>query len=129
MPFSASKTGSPSMRMRPSVGVSRPAIMRSVVVFPQPEGPSRVTKPRSSINMFRSSTATNFSKRLVTCSSTICGMVQPPIPLSNDAPVSLLMTALIAMMMTMISSVTALPYCAYPVSLKEKSIVVSMYRA
>ena len=47
MPFSESKTGVPSMRMRPLVGVSSPAIMRRVVVLPQPEGPSRVMKPRS----------------------------------------------------------------------------------
>ena len=30
----------PSSRIRPAVGFSKPAIIRSVVVFPQPEGPS-----------------------------------------------------------------------------------------
>ena len=35
-------TGSPLMWMVPLSGCSSPAIMRSVVVFPQPEGPSRV---------------------------------------------------------------------------------------
>ena len=30
----------PSIRMRPSVGVSKPASMRSNVVLPQPDGPS-----------------------------------------------------------------------------------------
>ena len=29
--------------MRPAVAISRPAISRSVVVLPQPEGPSSVT--------------------------------------------------------------------------------------
>ena len=51
-----SQTWSP-MVMRPLVGVSRPAIMRRVVVLPQPEGPSRVTKALSSMTRFRSSTA------------------------------------------------------------------------
>ena len=30
----------PSSRIRPSVGCSKPAIIRSVVVLPQPDGPS-----------------------------------------------------------------------------------------
>src|ERR687892_415816 len=33
-------TSLPSSRMRPAVGISSPAIIRSVVVLPQPEGPS-----------------------------------------------------------------------------------------
>ena len=33
-------TGSPSRKMRPSLGCSKPATIRSVVVFPQPDGPS-----------------------------------------------------------------------------------------
>src|ERR671923_188467 len=33
-------TSSPSSRMRPEVGSSSPAIMRKVVVLPQPDGPS-----------------------------------------------------------------------------------------
>ena len=36
-----SAMSSPSMRICPSVGVSRPAIMRSKVVLPQPEGPEQ----------------------------------------------------------------------------------------
>ena len=31
----------PSMKMRPAVGRSKPASMRSSVVLPQPEAPSR----------------------------------------------------------------------------------------
>ncbi len=41
-------TSSPSSRMRPEVGSSSPAIMRSVVVLPQPEGPSRQKNSPSS---------------------------------------------------------------------------------
>ena len=44
MPASLSYTTRPPMVMRPLVGVSSPAIMRRVVVLPQPEGPSSVTK-------------------------------------------------------------------------------------
>ena len=47
MPSSLSKTTWSPMVMRPEVGVSRPAIIRSVVVFPQPEGPSSVTNALS----------------------------------------------------------------------------------
>src|SRR3954447_5616603 len=34
-------TRRPAIRMSPAVAVSRPAIMRKVVVLPQPDGPSR----------------------------------------------------------------------------------------
>src|SRR4029450_7779547 len=45
-------TSRPAIRMRPSLGSSRPAIMRSVVVLPQPEGPSRVTSvPASRVKL------------------------------------------------------------------------------
>ena len=36
-------TSAPPMRMRPSEGVSNPAIIRSVVVLPQPEPPRKET--------------------------------------------------------------------------------------
>ena len=39
----------PSNRMFPSSGVSKPAIKRSIVVFPQPEGPSSVMNSLSRI--------------------------------------------------------------------------------
>ena len=57
MPRSESKTTWSPMVMRPLVGVSSPAIMRRVVVLPQPEGPSRVTKELFSMTRSRSSTA------------------------------------------------------------------------
>ena len=41
---STSLTGSPPIRMTPSVGSSRPAIIRSAVDLPQPDGPSRTRK-------------------------------------------------------------------------------------
>ena len=62
------------MVILPSVGVSRPAIILSVVVFPQPEGPRRVMKSLSSMTRFRSSTATNLSNLFVTCSKIIFGI-------------------------------------------------------
>src|SRR5262245_25343132 len=41
----------PSRRIAPLVGVSSPAIIRSRVVFPQPEGPSMQTKvPCGTVN-------------------------------------------------------------------------------
>ena len=49
-----------SMKMRPELGVSRPAIMRSVVDFPQPDGPTSTVKDPSSISRFRSGMITSF---------------------------------------------------------------------
>src|SRR5215218_11154491 len=42
----------------PAVGVSRPATMRSVVVLPHPDGPSRAKKEPAGMVSVRSSTAT-----------------------------------------------------------------------
>src|SRR5436190_7521280 len=47
----------PSMLISPEVISSRPAIMRSVVVLPQPEGPTSTTNSRSRISRFTSLTA------------------------------------------------------------------------
>src|SRR5260370_1953308 len=41
-------TSSPPSVIDPALGSSSPAIMRNVVVLPQPEGPSRQKKPPSS---------------------------------------------------------------------------------
>ena len=57
MPRSLSNTTVSPISMRPLVGVSKPAIIRNVVVLPQPEGPSSVTKEASSMERFRFSTA------------------------------------------------------------------------
>ncbi len=61
-------TSWPSMRMRPSLGVSKPASMRRRVVLPQPDGPRRAKNSPSSIDRSTLSTATLLPKRLVTFS-------------------------------------------------------------
>src|ERR1700730_14113266 len=43
MPRSGEDTTRPAMLISPPVGCSRPATQRSVVVLPQPDGPSRTT--------------------------------------------------------------------------------------
>src|SRR6266571_6784959 len=55
------------MRIWPKVGSSSPATIRSVVVLPQPEGPSRAKNEPCGIESVRSSTAMNEPKDLVTC--------------------------------------------------------------
>ena len=47
------------------VGKSNPAIIRSVVVLPQPEGPSRAKNSPSPISRSMSSTAVTSPKRFV----------------------------------------------------------------
>ena len=47
-----SVTSSPASRIRPEVGNSSPAIMRKVVVLPQPDGPSRQKNSPSSTTKF-----------------------------------------------------------------------------
>ncbi len=47
----------PSMEMSPELMASSPAIMRSVVVLPQPEGPTNTTNSLSRICRFTSMTA------------------------------------------------------------------------
>src|SRR6267143_5040352 len=45
-------TGAPPIRISPAAGFSSPAIARSVVVLPQPEGPSRVRcSPAPTVNV------------------------------------------------------------------------------
>ena len=62
----------PPMRSSPSVMSSRPAIMFSVVDFPQPDGPTRMTNSPSAMSRLMSLTASAPSgKRLVTWSSTM----------------------------------------------------------
>src|SRR5215831_4672302 len=55
----------PSKRIRPASGSTKPAIERSVVVLPQPLGPSSDTSSPSPISMLRSSTAAAPPYRLV----------------------------------------------------------------
>ena len=61
----------PSSMIRPEVGCSKPAISRSVVVLPQPDGPS--SEKNSPLSTVRSmlSTATSVN-RLVSETSWMC---------------------------------------------------------
>src|SRR5882672_8992969 len=59
-------TSLPPMRICPLVAISRPAMSRRVVVFPQPDGPRRVTSvPAATVNE-TSRTATTGPYALVT---------------------------------------------------------------
>src|SRR5512147_3288133 len=53
--------GWPSMMISPSVGISKPASMRSKVVLPQPDGPSSAKNSPSRISNETLSTALTFS--------------------------------------------------------------------
>ena len=61
----ASVTSLPPRRTRPAVGAMKPAIMRSVVVLPQPLGPSSTTNSPSRTSSETSCTATVAPKCLV----------------------------------------------------------------
>src|SRR5436309_2833149 len=56
----------PAMLMVPAVGSSRPATIRSVVVLPHPDGPSRAKKRPCSTRRSRLSTAVKVPNFLVT---------------------------------------------------------------
>src|SRR5204863_5508811 len=64
-------TSSPPSRMRPDVGNSRPAIIRSVVVLPQPDGPSRQKKSPSGMVKVDSRTAAKSPNALCSLSTWI----------------------------------------------------------
>src|SRR5262245_7789211 len=70
-----SLTTFPPIRSSPALMSSRPAIMFSVVDFPQPDGPTRMTNSPSPMERLASSTASRPSgKRLVTWSNTMSAM-------------------------------------------------------
>src|SRR5690349_9981525 len=56
-PVSGAETRAPPIEMRPAVGCSSPATQRSVVVLPQPEGPSSTTISPAATVKLTSSTA------------------------------------------------------------------------
>ncbi len=58
-------TSLPPIRMRPAVGSSSPAIRRSVVVLPQPDGPSSAKNDPAGIVRSRCSIAVNPGNRFV----------------------------------------------------------------
>src|SRR5207244_3799478 len=64
-------TSSPPSRILPEVGSSRPAIIRSVVVLPQPEGPRRQKKSPSGTMNVESRTAVNAANDLCRFSTRI----------------------------------------------------------
>src|ERR1700716_1471878 len=75
----------PPMRSSPEVMSSRPAIMFSVVDFPQPDGPTRMTNSPSAMSMLNLSTASAPSgKRLVISSRTISATCLSLTPLALD---------------------------------------------
>ncbi len=59
-------TDTPSCRTSPLVGCSKPAIKRSEVVLPQPDGPSSAWKRPRGIAKLASSNATMSPKSFVT---------------------------------------------------------------
>src|SRR5216684_1720300 len=67
-------TSSGPRKMRPPVGSSRPAIMRKVVVLPQPEGPSRQKNSPFPMVKVESLTATKSPKALCRFSTRISAM-------------------------------------------------------
>src|SRR5262245_46060777 len=74
-------TSSPPRKMRPSLGVSKPASIRSNVVLPQPDGPSSAKNSPCPISKVSVSTAATAPKRLLTASKRISGAL-PPAPWS-----------------------------------------------
>src|SRR2546430_305267 len=70
--------------MVPAVGNSRPAIMRSVVVLPQPDGPSSTTNLPSSSTSEESRTAVKSAKRLCRFLMRISAMVLALWQLAGD---------------------------------------------
>src|SRR5688500_17194707 len=63
----------PSIRMRPVSGVSKPAIMRSRVVLPQPEPPKRANSSPRRMSRSTPATAVIAPKRLLTPSMLTIG--------------------------------------------------------
>src|SRR5215470_6320781 len=68
-PLAASNTTRPPISMRPTSGVSRPATHLSVVVLPQPEGPSRLTNSPPAAMKLTSSMTSLSPKRLLSPST------------------------------------------------------------
>src|SRR5437588_7323202 len=64
--------------MSPDVSSSRPAIMRSVVLLPQPEGPTSTTNSLSGMSRLMLRTASTLSKRLTTLRNKTSAMIANP---------------------------------------------------
>src|SRR6185312_4962577 len=76
----------PLSQTSPQVGVSKPATMRRMVVFPHPEGPSREKNAPRGISSETSATARCVAKSFDTRrnSSTVSGGMNPQFKLSGD---------------------------------------------
>ena len=88
-------TFSPSITTSPAVGCSKPAIIRSVVVLPQPLGPRKVKNSPCPSSSERSSTAVKVSKRLVTLRRATLGDSVAPQRPTASGPVVVSSTSLI----------------------------------
>src|SRR5580693_9119398 len=91
MPRAGDETTLPAMLISPSVGCSRPATQRKVVVLPQPEGPSSTTISPAGTAKLTPSIAgrptENCLRRLVT--SRVAVMMSVPRPCSLTVAVGL----------------------------------------
>src|SRR6185369_2924615 len=83
-PAAGSLTTRSPMTMRPASFCSRPAIMRSVVVLPQPDGPSSVSSRPSATSRETASTAHTVPNRLLTPSTLTPGIAAPIAPASRS---------------------------------------------
>src|SRR5437868_6527932 len=75
--------GLPAMITSPEVRASSPAIIRSVVVLPQPDGPSRQTTSPAATLRSTSRTARKLPKRFVIRLSSIVDMTVPRLALDG----------------------------------------------
>ena len=74
-------------RISPALGSTKPAISRSVVVLPQPEGPSRQTSwPCSMVSEILSTTATSPYRLVRSRNSTDATPVLPTFEAAVDRP-------------------------------------------
>src|ERR1700741_2786980 len=65
--------------MSPAVTSSRPAIIRNVVLLPQPDGPTRTTNSLSGISRLMLRTASTLSNRLTTLRNETSAMIFEPL--------------------------------------------------
>src|SRR3954471_16412368 len=84
-PRSGAATSSPPIEIMPAVGCSSPAMQRSVVVLPQPDGPSSTTISPAAIRKVTPSTAgrptANCLRRCETISSADIPLLPVPVNL------------------------------------------------
>src|SRR5262245_39593913 len=78
-----SLTTSPSTAISPALISSSPAIIRSVVVLPQPEGPTSTTNSLSAMSRSMPRTASVSSKRLTSLRSETCAMARASLALGG----------------------------------------------